>query len=143
VKRRSATHQFVDFMPDELKEGVIYVSIEFATASHLCMCGCGATVVTPITPRDWQLTFDGETVSLQPSVGSWSLPCESHYFIRRDRVVWSSKLSSDQIAHIRAADLTAKNAFFNPSSAEPIVVPLGSTPTVSKRGLWQRLFGKR
>ena len=42
-------HEFVEFIPDELEQGTIYISIRFATASHLCCCGCGNKVVTPIT----------------------------------------------------------------------------------------------
>lgn len=41
-------HEFVEFIPDELEQGTIYVSIRFATASHRCLCGCGNKVVTPI-----------------------------------------------------------------------------------------------
>ena len=58
--------------PDELEQGTIYVSIRFATASHLCCCGCGNKVVTPIRPTDWKLIFDGKTISLDPSIGNWS-----------------------------------------------------------------------
>ena len=45
-------HEFVEFIPDELEHGIIYISIRFATASHLCCCGCGNKVVTPIRPTD-------------------------------------------------------------------------------------------
>ncbi|WP_417924835.1 DUF6527 family protein [Collimonas pratensis] len=27
---------------------------------------------------DWSLTYDGKTVSLDPSIGNWSLPCRAH-----------------------------------------------------------------
>lgn len=54
-------------------------------------------VVTPISPVGWKLTFDGETVTLFPSVGSWSFPCRSHYFIRRDTVVWGENMSGYEI----------------------------------------------
>ena len=57
-------HEFVEFIPEHLPEGTIYVSIRFATASHKCCCGCGKEVVTPLSPTDWKLTFDGETISL-------------------------------------------------------------------------------
>ena len=61
-------HEFVEFIPGELKEGMIYVSIRFGTASHLCVCGCGNKVVTPIRPTDWKLIFDGKTISLDYSI---------------------------------------------------------------------------
>lgn len=60
------------------------MSIFFATAVHNCFCGCGSKVVTPIKPAGWELTYDGDTVSLWPAVGSWGLPCRSHYIIRKD-----------------------------------------------------------
>jgi Family of unknown function (DUF6527) len=53
-------HEFVDHIPDVLDPGVLYVSMKYATAAHRCCCGCGLEVVTPFTPTDWKLTFDGE-----------------------------------------------------------------------------------
>ena len=90
-------HEFVEFIPKERQEGVLYVSIPYATAVHNCFCGCGLKVVTPISPVGWQLTFDGETVTLSPSVGSWRFPCRSHYFIRHDAAVWAGNMSQDEI----------------------------------------------
>lgn len=81
-------HRFVEFLPDKLESGVLYVSMQYATASHKCGCGCGRDVVTPISPTDWQLMFDGRTISLNPSIGNWSYPCRSHYWIKGNRVVW-------------------------------------------------------
>ena len=42
------THEFVEHMPENLDEGIIYVSIPFETVIHKCACGCGAEVVTPL-----------------------------------------------------------------------------------------------
>ena len=63
-RQQAMTHRFVEYVPDELEDGVLYVSIPFATVSHRCCCGCRHEVVTPLTPTDWSLTFDGESVSL-------------------------------------------------------------------------------
>jgi hypothetical protein len=41
MKRSSISHEFVEFVPSELKEGVLYVSVQYATAVHKCACGCG------------------------------------------------------------------------------------------------------
>jgi hypothetical protein len=87
-KRTRIEHKFVEFLPDKLDPGVLYVSMEYATASHKCCCGCGRDVVTPISPTDWQLIFDGRSVSLKPSIGNWSYPCRSHYWIKGNRVEW-------------------------------------------------------
>ena len=90
-------HEFVEFIPDDLEEGTIYVSIRFATASHLCCCGCGDKVVTPIRPTDWKLIFDGKTISLDPSIGNWSFACKSHYWIRNNKVRWAAPWSKEEI----------------------------------------------
>lgn len=87
-KRLKLEHRFVSTIPDRLEKGVLYISIDYATAVHLCACGCGQEVVTPLSPHDWSLMFDGETVSLCPSVGNWSFQCRSHYWVRRNRVHW-------------------------------------------------------
>jgi hypothetical protein len=80
----SLRHEFVEFIPEVLAEKIVYVSVRFATAVHKCCCRCGREVVTPLTPTDWKLIFDGKTVSLDPSIGSWSFPCKSHYWIEND-----------------------------------------------------------
>jgi hypothetical protein len=54
------------------QQDTIYISIRFATVGHKCCCGCGREVITPLSPTDWSLTSDGETVSLHPSIGNWS-----------------------------------------------------------------------
>ena len=97
-------HAFVDYMPDELAEGVIYVSIAFGTVLHACCCGCGSTVSTPLHPKQWKLTYDGETISLSPSVGSWSLPCRSHYWIDRNYVRWARCWAEEEILRSRQRD---------------------------------------
>ena len=99
MRHASLTHEFVEYVPAVLAEGVLYVSLRFATVVHLCPCGCGNKVVTPLSPADWQLLFDGEAVSLTPSIGNWSLPCQSHYWIRLDQVRW---VRSDQFALVNA-----------------------------------------
>lgn len=95
-------HVFVDELPEQLEDGVLYVSMPFATAAHRCCCGCGYEVVTPLSRADWVLLFDGESVSLEPSIGNWSFPCQSHYWIDRGVVVWARPWSKAQIAAGRA-----------------------------------------
>ena len=88
MRRRKFRPEFVEFIPENLKPGVLYISIEYSTASHLCPCGCGQKVITPIRPDQWTLTWDGETVSLSPSIGNWGFSCKSHYWIRENRIIW-------------------------------------------------------
>lgn len=105
-------HEFVEYIPSELKDGTIYVSIAYATASHKCFCGCGNEVVTPISPTDWELTFDGKTISLNPSIGNWSFPCQSHYWLKRNRIRWAPRMSKKEIAGVRAQDRIVKEKYF-------------------------------
>lgn len=80
--------QFVENAPEDLEPDTLYVSIPFATVLHNCACGCGHEVVTPLSPSDWTMTYDGVSISLSPSIGNWNFPCRSHYVIRRNRVDW-------------------------------------------------------
>lgn len=98
-------------MPKPLEPGVLYISIQYKTASHLCPCGCGSRIVTPISPARWSMTFDGDTVSLRPSVGNWSLPCKSHYFITRDEVRWAGPLNDEGIEQTIRNDQNAHRAY--------------------------------
>lgn len=117
TKEIALKHEFVEFIPEELKQGTVYISIRFATVSHLCVCGCKNKVVTPLTPTDWKLIFDGKTISLDPSIGNWSFACQSHYWIRNNRVRWAPKWSRKQIDRGRARDQSAKEKYFR--SVEP------------------------
>jgi len=113
---------FVEHIPETFSNGVLYVSMMYATAVHLCCCGCGEEVVTTLSPTDWQMTFDGRTVSLTPSVGNWNLACQSHYWIIKNRVVWSGLWSKRQIDASRQAEERRKLAYFEgnpPASTRP------------------------
>ncbi|MDQ0614042.1 hypothetical protein QF046_001683 [Microbacterium sp. W4I4] len=98
---------FVDYIPNELEEGILYIAAEFGAVVHLCFDGCGERVSTPLHPGQWTLTFDGTTVSLSPSVGNWGLPCRSHYIIRRNRVVWAADWSTEAVVRSAASDRQA------------------------------------
>jgi len=84
-------------MPTKLEPGILYVAEEFGAAAHLCACGCGAIVRTPLDPTEWSLTETEDGPSLYPSVGNWQEPCQSHYWIERGKVKWAAKWTSGQI----------------------------------------------
>src|SRR5438128_4687552 len=107
------THEFVEFIPEQMKERTLYVSIPYKTVVHLCCCGCGREVITPLSPTDWRLTFDGASISLHPSIGSWSLPCKSHYWIDRNRAKWAPRWSQAEIDAGRAREEPAKKQYFD------------------------------
>jgi hypothetical protein len=93
MKTKTLTPRFVESIPDVIDDGVLYVSMGFASAMHRCACGCGEEVVTPLSPTGWQLYFDGENVSLKPSIGNWGFRCRSHYWIRAGKIRWSNSMS--------------------------------------------------
>lgn len=105
-------HEFVEFIPDDPEEGTLYISMEFGTVTHKCCCGCGREVVTPLSPTDWSLIFDGKTISLDPSIGNWAFECKSHYWIRRSHVKWAPRWSQEQINRERNRDRTSKEKYF-------------------------------
>jgi len=72
--RTTISHNFVDVIPESIDEGVVYVCAQYETAIHRCCCGCGNEVVSPLHPRQWSFMFDGETISLTPSLGNSSFP---------------------------------------------------------------------
>lgn len=112
LKHIALEPRFVKGVPRELEPAVLYVSMEYGTVVHSCCCGCGFEVVTPLTPTDWHLTFDGEGVSLWPSVGSWYLPCQSHYVIEGNRVWEAGSWSKTRIEAEQRRDNRAKAKFY-------------------------------
>lgn len=89
--------EFVDSFPTPMSPGVLYVSTMFNSCGHLCCCGCGSEVITPLSPAQWTLTYNGRDVSLAKSIGNWTLPCKSHYWIRNGRVDWSRPFTESEI----------------------------------------------
>lgn len=128
------SHQFVDSTPAELEDGIIYVSVRFRVVVHLCACGCKNKVVTPLRPAKWRLTFDGDSISLLPSIGNWQFPCRSHYLIVRDKIQWSTAWSDEEIAEGRARDSRESRQYY----AERIGTMSSQVPAPHSGGKLQR-----
>lgn len=108
--------EFVEFIPERLKPGKLYISRRYSTATHLCCCGCGLEVVTPLNPAKWQFTERKGKVSLYPSIGNWSFPCRSHYWITEGRVQWAGAMSPKMIAAVQNRD--RRDAEINAQSSQ-------------------------
>ncbi len=106
------SHKFVKNIPDKIENEVLYVSMDYSTAIHKCCCGCGNEVVTPFSPTDWKLMFDGETVSLYPSIGNWSFACQSHYWITNNKVEWAPKWTKKQITNSIEKDKQNREKYY-------------------------------
>lgn len=90
-------HKFVELIPEQLEDDTLYISIEYDVAKHKCPCGCGDEIVTSLSPSRWKLIYDGETVSLYPSIGNWTHQCQSHYYITKSQVIWQGTFSEGMI----------------------------------------------
>jgi hypothetical protein len=104
TRQTNLRHTYVEYIPAKLELGVLYISRKYRTASHLCCCGCGLKVVTPLNPAQWKLTDYGQTASLFPSIGNWSFPCKAHYWIDHSRIRWASEMSEQKISNVRKRD---------------------------------------
>jgi hypothetical protein len=135
---KALAHEFVEFIPDAIAEGKIYVSIAFATAVHKCACGCGKEVVTPLSPTDWKLIFDGKTVSLEPSIGNWGFPCRSHYWDRNNRALWAEDWSRARVDAKRAHDRRAKDEYYSVGEEEAMPPEPETPATAQQKAQWWR-----
>lgn len=131
-------HEFVKAIPNDLNERTLYVSLDYATVVHKCCCGCGREVVTPLTPTDWALTYDGVSISLNPSIGNWSFKCRSHYWISKSTVRWARQWSSSRIAAGRTRDRRLKERYYGHSEATFRRIEESPRTGAVKR-LWRRL----
>jgi hypothetical protein len=110
VKVSHIAPRFVEHVPEILEPGLLYVSLDHGAMVHLCACGCGHEVSLPLSPIDWKLSYDGEKISLRPSVGNWSFPCRSHYVIEGGRVNWADDWSEEAVAVGRRRDKRRRDA---------------------------------
>jgi len=129
------TPEFIELAPPELEDGVLYVSMVYGSAVHKCCCGCGEKVVTPFGRTDWILTFDGEAVSLHPSIGNWNFPCQSHYWIKENKVRWAPRMTREQIEAGRAADRLARTRYY----AAPQETITASKDKELAKGFWSKV----
>lgn len=114
---------FVKNLPNTLEDGVLYISMEYRISRHLCCCGCGESIDIMFSPTDWQLIYDGPTVSIEPSIGNWSYSCQSHYYITKNNVIKMPKWKQGKINKNRKQDIENKNRFHK------------------KKRFWDKLFG--
>ena len=131
-------YKFVEYIPTQLKEGEIYISVEFGTVVHKCCCGCGSEVVTPLSPTDWKLTFDGESITLYPSIGNWNLACKSHYWIKNNRVNWAEEWSGEKIDAGRRNDYLKKKEYYS-NKGQMLGKKVNKKDKPSKINLWSML----
>lgn len=75
------------YMPpfETMEEKKIYISEEYQTSIHKCLCGCGEKTVMPLGNGGWNLIkHDNGKISFTPSVGNYQFACRSHYIITKN-----------------------------------------------------------
>lgn len=105
--------QRVHYMPTERAPGILYVSEEFRIALHLCACGCGAKIKTPLGPTEWSIVETERGPSVWPSIGNWQQSCQSHYVISHGEVKWAGKWTPEQIAAGRRSEEERRQAHYD------------------------------
>jgi hypothetical protein len=103
---------FLDTIPDDLEQGILYISIKFRVAIHSCCCGCQSKVVTPLSPVRWKMTYDGKSVSLAPSIGNWKLPCRSHYWIEKNKIISATEWTDTEVSEGKSFEKAKRSNYY-------------------------------
>ena len=91
-------------MEKDLKPGVLNVSAQLGAVAHLCACGCGSKVRTPLRPTEWSVEETDVGPTLRASVGIWHQACQSHYLMYRGEVIWAEQWTAEQISDGRSRE---------------------------------------
>jgi hypothetical protein len=97
MKLNNINLRYVEFMPKHLEPGILYVSTKYGAVAHLCACGCGEKIRTPLGETEWSFSEKASGPSLWPSVGNWQKPCQSHYVIDGGEIIWCGQWTPEQI----------------------------------------------
>jgi len=116
----------VEFIPKVLESEILYVSERFKVAAHLCPCGCGTKIVTPLGPCEWSFSLKRGKPTLDPSVGNWQIPCKSHYWIRNGRIEWSYTWTEEEIQDGRNRERARRELYYQEKASQ-------------KPSVWKRL----
>jgi hypothetical protein len=109
----------VEYMPKQLEPGVLYASERFGAVAHLCACGCGAKIRTPLGATEWALTETSSGPSLWPSVGNWQQACKSHYVVDRGAVIWCGTWTPEQIMAGRQQEEQRRKDYYDAEYPKP------------------------
>jgi len=133
----------VDLAPSTLEPGKLYVSRKYKAAVHICCCGCGAKVVTPLSSAEWHVEETARGVSVSPSIGN-ARPCRTHYWIRDGRVLWQRPMSHNAVKAVFLRDTRSLQAMHEQqrAMASPENTPRSAPPLESwLERLLRWLFG--
>jgi Family of unknown function (DUF6527) len=105
VKVTALRPEYVEHLPEQLEQGVLYICEEFDVTAHKCCCGCGEDVYNKLGPARWRMIkMPDATVTLHPSIGNWNYKCQSHYWIQSNRVIDAGWMSARAIKAAQRRD---------------------------------------
>jgi len=80
LKKVEVEFKKFDFLlPKYLEDNIIYISEEYETATHKCLCGCGLPSVTPLDKNGWTIDTLNGKLTMKPSI--LNRTCKAHYII--------------------------------------------------------------
>lgn len=132
MKHSTITPQYVGNIPEKLDEGILYICERYQIAAHKCCCGCRQEVITPLTPTDWLIKNENNLITLFPSIGNWSFACQSHYWIKLNKIVWSTRMSKKEIERVRAKDRSDKLAYIASINLKKENLPIENKKEMTK-----------
>jgi hypothetical protein len=84
---KTIKYEIVECIPNNVEEGILYISLMYETSRHKCPCGCETEIIVPCGKDGWEFKFNGDLVSITPSIGNFYLPCKSHYYITNNEII--------------------------------------------------------
>lgn len=85
LKRITVKPVTVEYIPEkeDMIQNEIYISVEYKTAVHLCLCGCGNLSVTHfMDDSGWRVYLRANLgLSIMPSILNTNCPNRYHYII--------------------------------------------------------------
>ena len=72
--------------PFAIEKGLVKAR-EPITAVRIYNTNTSKVIIEEVPCVNQSVKYDGETVSLSPSIGNFQFPCKSHYWIRENRVI--------------------------------------------------------
>ena len=68
-------------LKENMEFGKLYISLEYKSTSHLCLCGCGTECHLPINSNGWNFEDKEGKITMNPSILQ-RFKCRSHYIIK-------------------------------------------------------------
>lgn len=89
-KEKTFYPEFLKYIPNDIDDSKLYISLEFGCAIFMCPCGCGHKAVLSLRPfweDAWDIEINEDKVSFSPSILSGV--CKSHFYIKNNKVEWA------------------------------------------------------